>query len=88
MVDIVSLLESPSGIGGLSVGMVILIFIVYMYLLERKKENQERFDFTKYDYGVDASDTVSGKIALVENCTKVGTPIISSMGTGNKIKIQ
>ena len=42
MEDIVSLLASPSGIGGLSVGTVVLIFIVYMYLLERKKENQKR----------------------------------------------
>ena len=42
MLDIVSFLSSPSGIGGLSVGAVILIFIVYMYLLERKKENQKR----------------------------------------------
>lgn len=49
------------------------------------KENQDLFDFTKYDYVVDAIDTVSGKIALVECCNAAGTPIISSMGTGNKI---
>lgn len=49
------------------------------------RENQDIFDFTKYDYVIDAIDTVSGKIALVEKCTMVGTPIISSMGTGNKV---
>ena len=49
------------------------------------KENQDSFDFTKYDYVVDAIDTVSGKIALVECCNAAKTPIISSMGTGNKV---
>lgn len=43
------------------------------------------FDFTCYDYVVDAIDTVSGKIALIENCNKTGTKIISAMGAGNKL---
>ena len=43
------------------------------------------FDFTKYDYVVDAIDTVTGKLALVENAYAAGTPIISSMGAGNKL---
>ncbi len=43
------------------------------------------FDFTQYDYIVDAIDTVTGKLALVENAAKAGTPIISAMGTGNKL---
>lgn len=43
------------------------------------------FDFTKYDYVVDAIDTVTGKIALVMQAQAAGTPIISSMGAGNKI---
>ena len=43
------------------------------------------FDFKSYDYIVDAIDTVSGKIALALEAQKAGTPIISSMGTGNKI---
>ena len=43
------------------------------------------FDFAKYDYVIDAIDTVSGKISLVLECQKVNTPIISSMGTGIKI---
>lgn len=48
-------------------------------------ETADRFDFTQYDYIVDAIDTVSGKLALVENANKIGIPIISSMGAGNKL---
>lgn len=48
-------------------------------------ENKDMFDFEKYDYIVDAIDTVSGKIALVEEAGKHNVPIISSMGTGNKL---
>lgn len=48
-------------------------------------ETANRFDFTQYDYVVDAIDTVTGKIALIENANKAGTPIISSMGAGNKV---
>ena len=43
------------------------------------------FDFNKYDYIVDAIDTVTGKLALAENADKAGVPIISSMGAGNKV---
>lgn len=43
------------------------------------------FDFTQYDYIVDAIDTVSGKLALIVNAQAAGTPIISSMGAGNKL---
>ena len=48
-------------------------------------ETQARFDFTKYDYVVDAIDTVAGKISLVMQAEASGTPIISSMGAGNKL---
>jgi tRNA A37 threonylcarbamoyladenosine dehydratase len=48
-------------------------------------DTADDFDFTQYDYIVDAIDTVTGKIALVLNAQKAGTPIISSMGAGNKI---
>lgn len=48
-------------------------------------ETEGEFDFTKYDYVVDAIDTVVGKIALVMNADKCGTPIICSMGAGNKL---
>ena len=46
---------------------------------------QAQFDFTNYDYVVDAIDTVAGKIALVLQAEASGTPIISSMGAGNKL---
>ena len=48
-------------------------------------ENRNEFDFTKYDYVIDAVDTVSAKIDLVLACQEVDTPIISCMGTGNKL---
>ncbi len=48
-------------------------------------ENADDFDFTVYDYVVDAIDTVSGKIAIIERCCKLNIPVISSMGTGNKL---
>lgn len=48
-------------------------------------ETQLQFDFSKYDYVVDAIDTVTGKIALVMQAKEANTPIISSMGAGNKL---
>ncbi len=48
-------------------------------------ETEEKFDLSQFDYVVDAIDTVTGKIALVMNAQAVGTPIICSMGAGNKM---
>lgn len=48
-------------------------------------ETADSFDFTEYDYVVDAIDTVTGKIAIIEKAHREGTPVISSMGTGNKL---
>lgn len=48
-------------------------------------ETKEQFDFSQYDYVVDAVDTVTAKLALVEACEACGVPIISSMGAGNKL---
>ena len=48
-------------------------------------DTAEQFDFTQYDYVVDAIDTVTGKLALVTAAQAAGTPILSSMGTGNKL---
>ena len=48
-------------------------------------ETADQFDFTQYDYVVDAIDTVSGKLMLAEQAAAAGTPIISSMGAGNKV---
>lgn len=43
------------------------------------------FDFTRYDYVIDAIDTVTGKLALIERAQAAGTRIISCMGAGNKL---
>ncbi len=43
------------------------------------------FDFTPYDYVVDAIDTVSGKLAVIEGAKRAGVPVISAMGAGNKL---
>lgn len=48
-------------------------------------ETKDQFDFADYDYIVDAIDTVTGKIQLVVQANEAATPIISSMGAGNKI---
>ena len=48
-------------------------------------ETEDQFDFTQYDYVVDAIDTVKGKLALVEKARAAGTPIICAMGAGNKL---
>lgn len=48
-------------------------------------ENSHQFDFKVYDYVADCIDTVSGKIELVLKSQEAGVPIISSMGTGNKL---
>lgn len=48
-------------------------------------DTADQFTFADYNYIIDAIDTVTGKIALVVNADAVGTPIISSMGAGNKI---
>ncbi len=48
-------------------------------------ETADQFDFSQYDYIVDAIDTVTGKLQLVERACAVETPIICCMGTGNKL---
>lgn len=48
-------------------------------------ETAGEFDFAEYDYVVDAIDTVTGKLMLAEQAKQAGTPIISSMGAGNKL---
>lgn len=48
-------------------------------------ENAAQFDFHEYDYVVDAIDTVSGKLSIIEQAIHAGTPVISSMGAGNKM---
>lgn len=48
-------------------------------------ENADRIDFSKFDYIVDAIDTVSSKILLIEKAKSAGVPVISCMGAGNKL---
>ena len=48
-------------------------------------ETKDEIDFSDFDYVVDAIDTVSGKISIIEKCKEKDIPVISSMGTGNKL---
>ena len=48
-------------------------------------ETAGEFNFAEYDYVVDAIDTVTGKMMLIQAAKTANTPIISSMGTGNKL---
>ena len=48
-------------------------------------DTMEQFDFSKYSYVIDAIDTVTGKLALITAAKNAGVPIISCMGTGNKL---
>ncbi len=47
-------------------------------------ETEDDFDFSEYDYVVDAIDTVTGKLAIIEKAVREDVPVISSMGAGNK----
>ena len=58
------------------------------YKLFLDKETIESFDFKAYDYIIDAIDTVSSKIELIIKANETGIPIISSMGTGNKLSAE
>jgi tRNA A37 threonylcarbamoyladenosine dehydratase len=58
---------------------------VYTYKTFFMPDTADQFDFRSYDYVVDAIDTVTGKLQLVMEAQKYGTPILSCMGTGNKL---
>ncbi len=59
--------------------------LVHTYQTFYNGETAGLFDLKSYDYIVDAIDTVSSKLLLIENAKKAGVPIICSMGTGNKL---
>lgn len=59
--------------------------VVHTYKTFYAPQTAEQFDFSQYDYVVDAIDTVTGKLELVVQAKKAGVPIISSMGAGNKM---
>ena len=48
-------------------------------------ETADQFDFASYDYVVDAIDTVTGKLMLIQQAVEAGTAVISAMGAGNKM---
>lgn len=48
-------------------------------------ETADQFDFSQYDYVIDAIDTVTGKLSLIAQAKEAGVPVISCMGTGNKL---
>ena len=48
-------------------------------------ETADQFDFTQYDYIIDAVDTITAKIEIILKAQKAGVPVISSMGAGNKL---
>ena len=48
-------------------------------------ENSDEFDFSRYDYVIDAVDTVTAKLAIITKAIAEGVPVISSMGAGNRL---
>ena len=59
---------------------------VNAYMMFYLPETADRFDFSKYDYVVDAIDTVAGKVEIIKRAVEAGVPVISSMGAGNKME--
>lgn len=59
--------------------------VVNVHKIFYMPDTADQFDFSCYDYIVDAIDTVTGKLALIEQAKAAGIPIISSMGAGNKM---
>ena len=59
--------------------------IVHSHACFYLPETAGEFDFTKYDYVVDAVDTVTAKLSLAEQCAAAGVTMISCMGAGNKL---
>lgn len=58
---------------------------VYEHRFFYLPENRDEIDFTKYDYIVDAVDTISAKIDIIVRAKELDIPVISSMGAGNKL---
>ncbi|MDE6585396.1 MAG: tRNA threonylcarbamoyladenosine dehydratase [Clostridia bacterium] len=58
---------------------------VTTYKIFYMPDTQGEIDFAKFDYIVDAIDTVTGKLTIIENAEKCGVPVISCMGAGNKL---
>ena len=58
---------------------------VFTYPMFYTPETQDQLDFTRFHYVIDAIDTVSGKLALIQQAFQNSVPVISCMGTGNKL---
>lgn len=58
---------------------------MHRYAMFYLPENAEEIDFQGYDYIIDAVDTVSAKLSIIERAKKAGIPVISAMGAGNKL---
>ena len=56
-----------------------------LYPIPFLPESADSFDFSRYDYVVDAIDTVSGKLELIRRARAAGVPILCAMGTGNRL---
>ncbi|MBQ7281614.1 MAG: ThiF family adenylyltransferase, partial [Spirochaetales bacterium] len=59
--------------------------IVRTYDMFYLPETADKIEISEYDYVVDCIDTIAAKIELVLRCRAIGVPLISSMGTGNKL---
>lgn len=59
--------------------------LVHTYETFYNEDTAGMFDFSTYDYVVDAIDTVTSKLLLIQKAKECGTPVISCMGTGNKL---
>ncbi len=59
--------------------------VVTMYQIFFLPDTMDQFDFTQYDYVVDAIDTITAKLLLIQCAKEAGVPVISAMGAGNKL---
>ena len=59
--------------------------VVCTYPMFYTPDTADQLDFRKFDYVIDAIDTVSGKLSLIEQACSASVPVISCMGTGNKL---
>lgn len=59
--------------------------VVYAHPIFYTPETADQLDFSQFDYIVDAIDTVTGKLCIIQRAIEAGVPVISCMGTGNKL---
>lgn len=59
--------------------------VVHTHICFFLPENSDQFDFKQYNYVIDAIDTVTGKLQIIEQAKKADVPVISAMGAGNKL---